>query len=40
MDKSISEKYNVFMKFFREAHLSTKKETIFPRPKIMEYHEK
>ena len=27
MDKSISEKYNVFMKFFREAHLSTKKET-------------
>ena len=27
MDKSNSEKYNVFIKFFREAHPSMKKET-------------
>ena len=30
MDKSSTEKYNVFMKFFREAHPSMKKETQYP----------
>ena len=39
MDKSNSEQYNVFMKFFREVHPSIKKETIFWRPKVMEYYE-